>query len=94
MPSIETSIELKEGEQVIVRTVTFYYTGKVVGTSDKWLALTDAAWIANTGRWSEALSKGKLDEVEPYPDGDVVLIGLGAIIDIAPWKHALPRVVK
>ena len=94
MPDIKTSITIAEGETVIVRTVTLHYTGRVVGVDDRWLALTDVAWIANTGRWHTALATGILDEVEPYPDGDTVLVSLGAVVDIAPWRHELPRNAK
>ena len=91
MPTIKTDITLAEGEKVFVRTVTHYYTGRVVAVDDRWLALTDAAWIADTGRWSLALETGTLNEVEPYLDGDTVLVHLGAVIDVSPWHHDLPR---
>ena len=56
------------------------------------LELEDAAWIADTGRWSNALVKGTLTEVEPYPAG--VSIARGAVIDVSPWQHTLPRETK
>jgi hypothetical protein len=42
--------------------------------------LEDAAWIADTGRFADALKSGKFNEVEPFPDGQVI-VGRGAIID-------------
>ena len=76
---------------VFVRTVTFHYTGRITNeTTDAILALADAAWIADSGRFSTALNKGKLSEVEPYPDG-VIFLPIGAIVDISEWKHELPR---
>lgn len=94
MPDIKTSITISEGETVIVRTVTMHYTGRVVAVDDRWLALTDAAWIADSGRWHKALADGTLNEVEPYPDGDTVLVALGAVVEVAPWRHPLPRTAK
>ena len=36
----------------------------------------DVAWIADDGRFNEAIAKGTLGEVEPYPDGLEVDIGM------------------
>jgi hypothetical protein len=80
------------GENVFVRTVTHYYTGKLVTISEGFLQLDDAAWIADTGRFSEALKNGKLNEVEPYPG--TCFVSAGAIVDLCHWTHELPRSVK
>jgi hypothetical protein len=80
------------GQNVLVRTVTHYYTGELDGTEDGFLVLKDAAWIADTGRFSKALLTGELDEVEPYPGG--CLVAIGAVVDISPWNHPLPRTQK
>jgi hypothetical protein len=82
------------GKNVFIRTVTHHYTGKATGLSDGFITLVTAAWIADDGRFNEAISAGKLNEVEPYPDGMEVDIGIGSIIDICPWNHKLPRDVK
>jgi hypothetical protein len=77
------------GKNVFVRTVTNYFTGRLVGhTPDGLLVLEDAAWVVDTGRFGNALATGELDEVEPYPDGPVVV---GAVVDVSEWRHALPR---
>ena len=77
---------------VLVRTVTHYYTGNLTEVSDGELRLTDAAWIADTGRFSEALKTGVMSEVEPYPDD--VILSRGAVVDVCAWKHNLPRETK
>lgn len=79
------------GEKYIIRAVTFHYTGKLKRVTANELILSDAAWIANSGRWTNFLETGKADEVEPYPDGIDVIIGRNTIVDISVWKHALPR---
>ena len=84
---------LSKGSAIIIRTVTYHYTGEVVACDDRWLTLKDVAWIADSGRWSNALRTGVLSEVEPYPDGEV-LIAIGAVTDISEWTHELPRAVK
>jgi hypothetical protein len=81
-----------QGQKVFIRTVTNYFTGRVVAQSEvdpRFLELEDAAWIAETGRFAEALESGEFSEVEPYPEG--VLVAIGGIIDISPWPHDLPR---
>lgn len=86
------SHSLVVGEKYFVRSVTHYYTGKLLSVTDSDIVLGEAAWIADTGRWSEALKIGRLNEVEPYPDW--VIVGRDGIIDITPWAHALPRETK
>lgn len=87
---------LKVGKSYIVRTVTSHqtrlYTGKLKVVTDSDIVLADAAWIADSGRWADALSKGTLKEVEPYP-GEVI-ISRAAIVDASEWKHPLPREQK
>lgn len=79
------------GKNVLVRTVTHYYTGRLAGAG-AWLALEDAAWIADTGRFSDALANGTLAEVEPYPGS--CLVSAGAVVDVSLWGHKLPRTRK
>lgn len=82
------------GEAYLIRTVTHYYTGKIVKVFDAELLLSDGAWVADTGRYNEAITKGTLSEVEPIV-GEFV-IGRGAIIDAVKWPNniPLPRNVK
>jgi hypothetical protein len=80
------------GHDVLIRTVTMIYTGHVAEVDAHTIALADAAWIADTGRFSNALATGELSEVEPYPG--VVYVARSCVVDISPWNHALPRTVK
>lgn len=80
------------GKAYFIRTVTHYYTGRVVAVTASDLVLDDAAWVADSGRFHETLRDGKLKEVEPMPNGTIV--GRGAIVDAAPWAHALPKEAK
>ena len=56
------------------------------------IVLDDAAWIADTGRFYNALKDGTLSEVEPFIGP--VSINRGSIVDVTEWKHALPRTQK
>jgi len=92
VPPQKPARPLTVGNAVFVRTVTLYYTGRVAEITPESVVLTDAAWIADTGRFSEALRTGTLGEVEPF--SLPVEIGRGAIVDVTTWPHALPREVK
>lgn len=80
------------GENVFVRTVTHYYTGRLASCEGGWLHLEFAAWVADTGRFADALKSGVLEEVEPYPDD--CWVAAGAAVDICRWGHPLPREQK
>lgn len=80
----------KIGTSYLIRTVTMILTGRLVGVDEHELWMEDAAWVADTGRYADALRTGKLSEVEPYPDGRV-FVGRGAIVDGCEWPHSFPR---
>ena len=80
------------GENYLIRTVTMTDTGRLVAVTPQELVLEDAAWIADSGRFAEAIAKAEFNEVEPFPDGRVI-IGRGAIIDAVKIKKT-PRSTK
>lgn len=82
------------GANYLIRTVTNYYTGKLDAVYPQELLLSCAAWIADTGRWSQAVASGILQEVEPYPPGIGVIVGRGSIIDAVEITWALPSVQR
>jgi len=81
------------GQAYFIRTVTHHLTGRLVGIDEHELVLEDAAWIADDGRYADALKSGTFKEVEPYPDG-MVIVGRGSIVDGCYWGHDLPRTQK
>ena len=86
------SCSLEIGKKYFIRTVTHYYTGKLISITDSDFVLEDAAWIADTGRFYEALKTGKLNEVEPFLDNAIVF--RGGIVDACEWPHDLPKEQK
>ncbi|HEX9888622.1 MAG TPA: hypothetical protein VGA69_04035 [Nitriliruptorales bacterium] len=76
------------GDRLLIRTVTMTLTGRVVLVSPAWIVLDTAAWIADTGRFADAIASGDVEEVEPMGDG--VRVARGAIVDVTPWRHDLP----
>lgn len=89
----DTSGPWQVGKNYFIRTVTMIQTGRLVGVTQQELILEDAAWIADTGRFHEALKTGKFSEVEPYPDGKVI-VGRGSVIDACEFNHKLLRVAQ
>ena len=77
------------GKAYFIRSITMHYTGRLVAVTDTDLVLEDAAWIADSGRFADALAKGTLSEVEPYPNRCIV--SRNAIVDACQWDHDLPR---
>lgn len=80
------------GKSYFIRTVTHYLTGTLVWVGEKELALTDAAWIADTGRFHQFVKGETVSEVEPFAKGSTVIVGRGSIIDMV--EHGILIEVK
>lgn len=91
-PTVPPESPLRVGNNVFIRTVTHHYTGQIVKLTDTEIVLVDAAWIADDGRFSNALKTGVFNDVEPYHAP--VSVGRGAVCDVTDWTHKLPRDVK
>ena len=83
---------MKKGDVVFIRTVTNYCVGRIIQIDEQFVILENASWIADTGRWHQALKDGVLNEVEPFVDP--VEVAIGAIVDVTKWRHALPTQQK
>ena len=81
------------GKNYLIRTVTMTLTGRVVSVGQQDIVLMDAAWIADTGRYANAVASADFNEVEPYPDGQEVIVGRASVID-ATTIPSLPRKQK
>ena len=80
------------GKNYLIRTVTMIQTGKLVAVSSQELKLENAAWIADTGRFNEALKDVNVfKEIEPFLNP--ILVGRGSVIDATEIKK-LPLEVK
>ena len=76
------------GEKWLFRTVTHIITGEVIDQRGKFVVLKNAAWIADTGRYMNALmDPDKFEEVEPYPQ--TCVINTDSLID-STQIHKLP----
>ena len=87
-----TGYPFEVGQSYFIRTATYHCTGRVKAIQSHFLILEDAAWIADSGRFNEAINDGKLSEVEPV---NVEMgVNIDSIIDYFEWKYKLPREVK
>ena len=90
--AVEKPQPFREGTAYLIRTVTMIVTGRVQSRVGDFIVLEDAAWIADTGRYYDALKSGVFKEVEPYPNG--AILHLGAIVDATIWTLPLPKEQK
>lgn len=75
------------GEKWYFRTVTYHSVGKVKKIVGRFAYLTEASWVADSGRFMNAIKDGTLSEVEPV---GTAFINLDTVVDFFPWKHKLP----
>ena len=79
------------GENYLIRTVTMTVTGKIKAIGAQEILLSDAAWIADTGRFHNAVKDSVFSEVEPFVED--VIVGRGGLVDATKIKN-LPRTQK
>jgi len=79
------------GEKFFLRTVTYHMTGRVSEVMGSIIKFEDAAWIADSGRFMNAIKDGKLSEVEPV---GVAYLNMETVVDFFPWVHDLPKTQK
>jgi len=95
--SKSTKHPYKIGQAYLIRTVTCHWVGKLEAVYEQEIVLSEASWIANTGRFNECLKDSMENlnnaEIEPVFKGNTIL-GRAAFIDVNEWHHKLPREVK
>jgi len=88
---VEQPMPFEVGKCYLIRTVTMIQLGRLARIVGTFLVLDNAAWIADTGRFSDCLAHGTSFEVEPF--GGSAIVNAGAIIDAAEWTHPLLKEV-
>lgn len=93
MESEDTPLVINEldefiNQKLFIRTVTYHMVGKVVNRVGNLFELKDASWVADSGRFMNALQEGTLDEVEPVGQQ---WVNIETIVDMFPWRHDLPK---
>ncbi len=80
------------GKLYFIRTVTMHLIGRLEAVTTQELLLSQASWIADSGRFHDAIKTGKLNEVEPFISD--VIVGRSSIIDATEWKFDAPTTQK
>lgn len=89
---LDSDSAYKIGKCYFIRTITFHVTGELISIYPHELVLKNAAWIADSGRFHDALKTGEFSEIEPFIEN--VIINRDSIVDCTEWKHPLPREQK
>lgn len=80
------------GKNYFIRTVTNFYVGKLEAVYDDVLVLSQASWVADTGRFHDMLKSGlesqSSSEIEPFVND--ILIFRGALVDATVYDFLLP----
>ncbi len=79
------------GEKLFLRTVTYHLLGEIAVIEKNWVKLKNASWIADSGRFHNALENGTLNEVEYVGDA---YVNLDTVADAFPWHSDLPTESK
>lgn len=79
------------GKAYLIRTVTYHQVGILKDIQGDFLIFRDASWVADSGRFSECLSKGVFNEVEYVGP---MIINKTAIVDAFPWENKVPKETK
>ena len=83
------------GDTWFIRTVTHHLVGvlKAVGQQELVLKGGTVMWVADDGRFTDAISKGAFNETEVYGDQDVI-VGRGSIMEATRLKVNIKVVQK
>jgi len=86
--------EFEIGKKYFIRTISYHYVGEVIKETNNFISLVKASWIADSGRFYDAMKEGieitSSSEIEPYPVDLTVKININSIVDFCEYKHKLP----
>ena len=80
------------GKVYFIRTVTMHLIGILKAINEKEMLLDTAVWVADSGRFYDALKTGKLNEVEPFVNQ--VIVNRSSVVDATVWQHPVPTEQK
>jgi len=79
------------GKAYLIRTVTYHQVGILKDIQGDFLIFKDASWVADSGRFSDCITKGSFNEVEFVGP---MIINKTAIVDAFPWENKVPKETK
>lgn len=86
-----TSLDDFVGKKLFIRTVTYHMIGEVKARVGQFFHLKNASWVADSGRFMNAIKDGTLSEVEPVGEA---FVNVNSVVDMFIWKHTLPQYQK
>lgn len=86
-----TEVPFEVGEKYFIRTVTYHCIGLLKDIKGNFLVFEQGAWVADSGRFNNALKTGELNEVEPFTNK--FFVNMNAIADSTIWDHDIPTAV-
>lgn len=93
---MENKYKLEIGKNYFIRSVTYHYVGKLVQIDEKGIWLEQCSWIADSGRFHDALhhgiDKNSDSEIEPFLS--VVYLNGDSVVDMTEYLHQLPKKQK
>ncbi len=76
------------GKKWFFRTVTYHILGKVERiVRGNTIELSDACWVADSGRFSNSIATGSLEEAEVLGKW---YVNIDATTDFGEWTHDVP----
>ena len=79
--SSETLTEYEIGKPYTLMTVLGWYKGILVSETDKTLTLTNASWVAESGRFSEYVKDdSNVKEEEPFEEHTKLIVERSSLI--------------
>lgn len=87
-------LPISPGEKLFIMTITAHFTGLVTAVSEDEIELDEAAWIADDGRFADAMKTGEFKEVEPFQTGTKVVLNRATFLAVRRLTTDLPRSQK
>jgi len=88
---LQEDYSFMEGKKWFIRTVTYHMVGECISMPGSLLKFQNASWVADSGRFMNAIKEGTLNEVEPV---GMMYVNPDSIVDMFPWNHELPTEQK
>jgi len=82
---------IEKNKNVLVKTVTLYYLGQVEDVDDKFIKLSNASWVQDTGKRLTNFMQDGFDSTSEIELIGECLIGLNQVVEITEWKNELPN---
>lgn len=83
------------GDKIFLRTIAYYYVGRVVCILPREVVICEAAWVAEIApQFHVSMATGECAGVEPYPRDWPITVARDTCSDSEPWPHPLFTATK